>query len=203
MDVLRGAITRIGDPSTLRLESGKSNIQWKSLYEFFMMHNDLLATIERIAIFDCCNAGAAFYSKIVPRHKEPCNRKGVYEFRGNNCGSEPFALHVDITGLKPLVLPVAKRKSSLPKQAPLSKPQSVLVELSVSGEPSRGFQEVVRTLPPDFRITIIDACENVIELHVIGVVTGTSLLPVATSQPLPNMPLANLTNRQRDYGKNK
>jgi hypothetical protein len=104
------------DPATdpLRLESGKSNIQWEPLHEFFMMPNDLLATIERLAIFDCCYAGAAVRSvseitseliaprgnheiarnrrynsiKIVPRHKEPCNRKVVYEFRGNNRGSE-------------------------------------------------------------------------------------------------------------------
>jgi hypothetical protein len=85
MDVLRGAITRIGDPSTLRLESGKSNIQWKSLYEFFMMHNDLLATIERIAIFDCCNAGAAVRSVsettsklIAPRGKHTVARNRCY-----------------------------------------------------------------------------------------------------------------------------
>jgi hypothetical protein len=83
---------------------------------------------------------------------------------------------------------------------PLSKPQSVLVELSVSGgsndEVIRGFQDVLRMLPPDFRIAIIDAYEsssvlfilsmpwqtflrfeNAIKLHIIGVVSETSLLP--------------------------
>ncbi|OXV11048.1 hypothetical protein Egran_01191 [Elaphomyces granulatus] len=281
MDVLRGAITRIGDTKslliiayighgsidpvtdTLRLESGKANIQWKPLHDFFMMPNDLLATIDCLAIFDCCYAGAAVRSvsettsKLIAacgKHETARNcRYNSISFTQRLCrairnlatekaymSSEeiiaevqrqkpqgaPFALHVDIAGLNPLVLPVAKRKSSLSKQEPLSKPQSVLVELSVSGGPNdevfRGFQEVIRTLPPDFRITIVDAYEsssvlfilrmswktflrfeNVIELHVIGVVTGTSLLPVATSQPLPNMPLANLTNRQRDHGENK
>jgi hypothetical protein len=57
-----GSIDPVTD--TLRLESGKAkaNIQWKPLHDFFMMPNDLLATIDRLAIFDCCYAGAAVRS---------------------------------------------------------------------------------------------------------------------------------------------
>ena len=255
MDVLRGSVMRIVDTrslliiayvghgsidpvtDTLRLESSKSNIQWEYPHHFFMTPNDLLANIDRLAIFDCCYAGASVRStsqatsKLIAAYgkhdtrtrrfnstsftQRLCHaiRSLAVEKAGTYMSSEqivaevqrqkpqaaPFALHVDVAGLKPLILPVAKRKSPLPKSTPLSKPQNVLVELSVSGgsndEVFRGFQELIRTLPPNFHVTIIDAYEsslvqfilrmswetffrfkNAIELKVIGTVAGTSLL---------------------------
>ena len=81
MGVIRGIITRIEearsllilayighgviDPVTemLKLQSGRSTIQWKPFQESFMEPTDLLpGSIDRLAIFDCCYAGGAIRS---------------------------------------------------------------------------------------------------------------------------------------------
>lgn len=99
--------------------------------------------------------------------------------------------------MKPLVLVTKNKHPSPIKPTPLES-QSVLMELSVSGDSNdeilAGFQEIVKNLPPNFRVSIVDAYKsssvlfilrgswetflrfsNVIDLRFIGEVTGPSL----------------------------